>query len=284
MTNYYQLLGINQSANAAEIKKAYRKLAAQHHPDKGGDTAKFQEVQKAYETLSDTAKRHEYDNPNPFGHHTNFEFNFGGGHPEDIFGQFFRQQGFQNGFHGQHDPFQQHHQPRKNKDLRVSVSVTLSSTLENQSKTLNVRSTKGDTIDVTIAIPQGASDGTTIKYTGMGDNFFENLPRGDLYVIIQVQHDSKFQIHGNSLITNLEINSIEAMLGCEKEITGIDDKTYLIKIPTGCQYGTKFGLNGQGLCNLNSPTRGDLIVNITINTLTLTPEQESHVRQLWQII
>lgn len=278
MTDYYQLLGVDQNATPADIKKAYRKLATQHHPDKGGDTAKFQELQKAYETLHDPAKRHEYDNPHnqqPGGHHTHFEFNFGGA-PNDIFSQFFSQ-----GFPGQQHPFQQHSQPRKNKDLRTTISVTLASTLENQNKTINVQSTKGDTFTIHVSIPQGASDGITIKYSGMGDNFFETLTRGDLYVIINVIADNNFQIHGTNLVTNLEIDSMEAMLGTEKEVTGLDNKTYLINIPPGCQYGTKFGLNGQGLCNLNNPIRGDLIVNILIKTLILTPDHDIQIRKLW---
>ena len=279
MTDYYQLLGIEKNATSDEIKRAYRKLATQHHPDKGGDTAKFQEMQKAYETLRDPAKRQAYDNPShhqhPSGHNTHFEFNFGGA-PNDIFSQFFSQ-----GFPGQQPPFQQHAQPRKNKDLRVTIAVPLSSTLENQVKNINVQSTKGETFNLSVTVPQGANDGITIKYTGMGDNFFESLTRGDLYVIIHVIADPRFQIHGTNLIANLEINSIEAMLGCDKEVIGLDEKTYLIKIPPGCQFGAKFGLNGQGLCNLNNPARGDIIVNVIIKTITLTPEHDAILRKLW---
>ena len=65
--DYYETLGVNHTTQPDEIKKAYRKLASQHHPDKGGDTKKFQDIQKAYEVLSDPQKKHEYDNPNPFG-------------------------------------------------------------------------------------------------------------------------------------------------------------------------------------------------------------------------
>ena len=90
--DHYQTLGVSRDADASEIKKAYRKLAGKHHPDKGGDENKFKEIQQAYETLSDPEKRAEYDNPNPFR-------NFGGdpfagrGNPfADIFGDMFGQQ------------------------------------------------------------------------------------------------------------------------------------------------------------------------------------------------
>ena len=100
--DYYKTLGVNRNASPDEIKKAYRKMAAQHHPDKGGDTATFQKIQEAYDTLSDPQKKHQFDNPNPFG---NMNFHNQGGTPfgfqfhqqsfniNDIFGQMFGQQG-----------------------------------------------------------------------------------------------------------------------------------------------------------------------------------------------
>ena len=90
MANAYETLGVPKGASEEEIKKAYRKLASQHHPDKGGNTAKFQEIQSAYETLTDPQKRAEHDNPNPFkGHHFEqgpggFHFHFGGGRPKPV--------------------------------------------------------------------------------------------------------------------------------------------------------------------------------------------------------
>lgn len=278
MANAYETLGVPKGASESDIKKAYRKLAAKHHPDKGGDTAKFQEIQSAYETLTDPQKRAQHDNPH---HHSgfdnngsHFEFHFGGG-PEDIFQQFFNQ-----GFAG-HNPFHRQHQPRRNKDLRINIAVPLASTLEDQVKTVEVQTTKQDRFNVEVSIPRGVSNGTTIKYSGMGDNFFDSLTRGDLYVIINVIPEQRFQIHGTSLITNIEINSVEAMLGVDKEVIGLDGKTFLVKIPQGCQYGANFGLSGQGLYTLNNPNRGDLIVNVSIKTPSISPEQAEQLRKLW---
>lgn len=280
MTTAYETLGVPKGASDEEIKKAYRKLASTHHPDKGGDTAKFQEIQSAYETLSDPQKRAAHDNPNPFTNGArrpgpgNFEFHFGGG-PEDIFQQFF-QQGFGN---GSGNPFRQH-QPRRNKDLRVNLSISLFETLNEQKKTISVQTTKGDRFNVDIAIPRGASSGTTIKYAGMGDNMFESLTRGDLYVIISVLPVEGFEVHGINLITHIEIDSIDAILGVEKEIRGIDGRDFKIKIPQGCQYGNKFGLNQQGLYQINSNIRGDLIVNVIITTPVLTETQLNVLKSL----
>jgi len=281
MANAYETLGVPKGASDEEIKRAYRKLAAQHHPDKqGGNTAKFQEIQSAYETLSDPVKRQQHDNPNPFQHFghqgpngSHFEFHFGGAGPEDIFAQFFQ------GFPGGH-PFQRQQQPRRNKDLRVQLSVSLASTLEEQKKTISVQTTKGDRYNVDVSIPRGVSNGTTIKYSQMGDNMFDTLTRGDLYVIINVENDNRFELHGINLVTNLDIDSIDAMTGSEKIVRGIDGREYSIKIPQGCQYGTKFGLQGQGLYQMNSNIRGDLIVNVVVKTPMLNEQQLNMLRNI----
>lgn len=267
MANAYDILGVPKGASDDEIKKAYRRLAAKHHPDRGGDTAKFQEIQSAYDTLSDPHKRAQHDNPNPFnngfrqagpGH---FEFHFGGGNPNDIFEQFF------------HQGFAQQRQARRNKDLRVSIQVSLADTLDQQHRTISVQTTKGDRFFVDVDIPRGVSNGTTIKYPQMGDNMFDTLTRGDLYVIVNVQSQNNFEIHGNNVLTRLEIDSLDAILGCDKIIRNFDGKEFSIKIPAGCQYGTRFGLNGQGVFLMNSNVRGDLIVEIVIHI----PQYPEHI-------
>ena len=281
MANAYETLGVPKGASDEEIKRAYRKLAAQHHPDKqGGNTAKFQEIQSAYETLSDPVKRQQHDNPNPFQHFghqgpngSHFEFHFGGPGPEDLFAQFFQ------GFPGGH-PFQRQQQLRRNKDLRVQLGVSLASTLEEQKKTISVQTTTGDRYNVDVNIPRGVSNGTTIKYSQMGDNMFETLTRGDLYVIINVENDNRFELHGINIVTNLEVDSIDAMIGSEKIVQGIDGREYNIKIPQGCQYGTKFGLQGQGLFQMNSNVRGDLIVNVIVKTPLLNEQQLNTLRNI----
>ena len=277
MANAYETLGVPKGASDEEIKRAYRKLAGQHHPDKGGDTQKFQEIQSAYDTLSDPIKRQQHDNPNPFQHHqgphgSHFEFQFGSG-PEDIFQQFFSQ-----GFGG-HNPFR-NAQSRRNKDLRINLQVTMAETLKEQHKTVSVQTTKGDRFNVDVNIPRGVSSGTTIKYSQLGDNMFDTLTRGDLYVIINIQPEERFELHGISLITNLEITAIEAMTGTEREIQGIDDKRYTVKIPIGCQFGTRFGLQGQGLYQMNTNIRGDLIVNVIVKTPVLSEEKLNILRTL----
>jgi curved DNA-binding protein len=280
MANAYETLGVPKGASESEIKKAYRKLAGQHHPDKGGDTIKFQEIQSAYEILSDPQKRQQHDNPNPFAQHhqgsngSHFEFNFGGGAgPEDIFQQFFSQ-----GFG--HNPFQRQQQPRRNKDLRINLQITLAETLTDIHKSVSVQTTKGERFNVEVRIPRGVGNGTTIKYSQLGDNFFDTLTRGDLYVIINTIADQRFEQHGLNLVSNLEIDCIQAMTGCDKIIQGIDGREFNIKIPKACQYGTKFGLQGQGLYQMNADVRGDLIVNVTVKTPVLNDDQLNILRNI----
>jgi curved DNA-binding protein len=277
MANAYDTLGVPKGASNEDIKTAYRKLAAKHHPDRGGDTAKFQEIQSAYETLTDPQKRQQHDNPSPFNGGPNgshFEFHFGGNAPEDIFAHFFNQE-------FGHSPFgQPHRQARRNKDLRISISVPLASTLDTQLKTVSVQTTKGDRFNIDVNIPRGVSNGTTIKYGQMGDNFFDTLTRGDLYVIINVEHDGRLQINGMDLLLNLEIDSVDAMIGCEKIVQGIDGREFNVKIPAGCQFGQKFALQGQGLYQMNSPVRGDLVVSLIIHTAQLTDAQLTILRNI----
>jgi curved DNA-binding protein len=284
MANAYETLGVPKGASEEEVKKAYRKLASKHHPDRGGDTAKFQEIQSAYDTLSDPNKRAQHDNPSPFsgfdqgqpgGSH--FEFHFGGGNPHDIFEQMFRQA------HGGANPFNQRaqqHQPRRNKDLRVQLNINLSETLQQVRKTISVQTTKGDRYNVDVDIPRGVSNGTTIKYSNLGDNMFDTLTRGDLYVIIVVNNDSNCEIHGINLIKHIGVSAIDAMLGTDAIVRGIDGRDFSVRIPQGCQHDMKFGLSGQGLYQMNTNVRGDLVVIVDIVIPVLNEAQLTALRNI----
>lgn len=258
MANHYETLGVAETASQEEIKRAYRSLASKHHPDKGGDTAKFQEIQAAYAILEDSNKRSQYDaeRRNPGG----FRFNghdMGNGVPpgmEDIFSQF--------GFHfGGRHPF---NQPRRNKDLRINILLDLADTLEQQDKTVSVQTTNGQRFTVEVAIPRGVKNGTEIKYSGLGDNFFNTLPRGDLYVHIRILEHEKFAIQGNDLVTELPLNCLYAITGCETNIKGLDGKEFVLTIPRGCQNGTKLRIKGEGLWEFNQNIRGNLLISIGI--------------------
>ena len=283
--DYYSTLGVPRGASEDEIKKAYRKLAMTHHPDRGGDQAKFQQIQEAYATLSDPGKRQQYDNPQP--QNGGFEFHFGGGGDpfQDIFAQFgFPPRGAGGGGH-HFDPFQQfrqqHQQPRRNKDLRVQITVPQREIMQDQNKTISVQTTNGQRQTVDITIPRGVQNGSSIKYAGLGDNFFETLVRGDLYVVIHVEPDPRFETQDLDIIYTANINCFDAMLGQNIEIPSLDDRIFSLNIPAGTQNDALFRIPNQGVYALGTQHRGNLIVRIKVTIPTnLSEDDKQLVRQL----
>jgi DnaJ-class molecular chaperone len=278
--DYYSTLGVPKGASEDEIKKAYRKLAMQHHPDRGGDSTQFQKIQEAYATLGDTQKRQEYDHPQPQG--GGFQFHFNSGDPfADIFSQF--------GFPGGSDPFAQHRQQqqRRNKDLRIRIQLSLAETLKEQAKTVSIQTTSGERQTVNVQIPRGVTTGTSIKYPGLGDNMFNTLPRGDLYVTFVVDEDPLYSISGMDLIYRLQISIIDAMLGTTADVPSLEGRVFNINIPAGVVPGTKLRIPNQGLYHLdhNGQIRGNLIVSVEITVPAAnTPEQINLLLRLKEIL
>jgi DnaJ-class molecular chaperone len=267
---HYATLGVGENADADEIKRAYRKLASQHHPDKGGDTAKFQAIQTAYDTLSDTGKRQQYDMERQ-GMGNGIHFQFNGGMPggiHDIFRNF--------GFPGAVDPFGQMRQPppRRNKDLRVEIAIPLVDTLSEITKTISVQTTNGHREILEVKLPRGVTNGTNIKYPGLGDNLFNTLPRGDLYVQIAVHGSEHFVVRGIDLYSQISVNCLTAIVGGTAIISGLDNREFELSIPAGVQPNTKFRIANQGLFQMNTLHRGDLYVELQLSVpQNLTPDQ-----------
>ena len=278
MADFYELLGVTRDASSDEIKRAYRKIARELHPDINPDPEvqeKFKEVTAAYDVLSDPQKRQQYDRPQNPGFR---EFHFHSGdmnHPDisEIFRSF--------GFGGSPFEFHQRPQQRRNKDLRIEIPVPLVTTLEEQSKTVSVQTTNGHRETVEVKIPRGVTTGTQIKYAGLGDNLFNTIPRGDLYVHFTVHPAEGFGVNGLDLYTETKVNCLLAITGGAFNVNGLDGKEYSITIAPGTQPGTKFRLPQQGLFALNSPQRGALYVEMNVFVpQTLTPEQLEIVKSL----
>jgi len=274
--DYYSILGVPRGASEDEIKRAYRKLAMQHHPDRGGDQGKFQQIQEAYATLGDAGKRQQYDNPQPQGFPGGgFSFNFGGPGGGDPFADIFAQFG-----HGFGHPFG--HQ-RRNKDLRIQIKLTLFETLTEQQKTVSVQTQTGERQTVNVQIPRGVTSGTSIKYPGLGDNMMNNLPRGDLYVNFVIEPDPLYVVEGLDLVYNLSVNVIDSMLGSTADIPSLEGRVFNIAIPAGTSHGTKLRIPNQGLYSMehHGGTRGSLIVNISVSVPAITtPAQIQLLQQL----
>jgi DnaJ-class molecular chaperone len=265
--DYYSTLGVSKGASEDEIKKAYRKLAMQHHPDRGGDQNKFQKIQEAYDTLGNAHKRQQYDNPQPQGfggEGFHFQFNGGSGF-EDIFAQF--------GFGG---PFQQQ---RKNKDLRIQIELDLVSTLYDQNKTVSVQTTTGTRETVQVNIPRGIRSGQQMRFPGLGDNMFNTIPRGDLFVHFAVRPDPQFAVEGDDVVYHVSIDALDAITGTTIDVPNLESKVYRMTVPAGTTHGTRMRLPNQGLYNLNQPTRGHLIVEIQLSVAARTSDEAVRLAQ-----
>ena len=264
--DYYQILGITKSVSADEIKKAYRKLALEHHPDrnKGNKESetKFKEVTKAYEVLSDPQKKQTYDQ---FGQAA---FEQGGqGATADPFGGGFGQQGGQYGpftysygspggnfdFGGFSDPFDIFEQffgganPFGRAQRRETYSLTISfmEAVKGVTKKVNLG---GKT--QTIKIPAGVDEGSRIRF-------------GDIEIVIDVTPQAKFKREGYDIVTNEEISFSQAALGDELEIETVEGLVK-IKIPQGTQPETLIRLRGKGVKTLRGAGHGDHYMRIKI--------------------
>lgn len=263
MNNYYETLNLNESASAEDIKRAYRKMAMESHPDRGGDPERFKNISAAYETLSDPNKRQEYDfqrqNPghNPFGgfqggpqhQHFNFSFGPGGINIDELFSQF---QG--GGFRRQ----------PKNRDIQITLTIDFASTLTEQTKVVNVQS-PGRTETHRITIPRGIENGSTIQFSGQGDHSNPSLPRGDLYVVVQYEHHPNFQLNPNySLSTSLKISAFDAILGTVKRVIAVNGTAIDLTVPPATAHGTVFKVRGHGLYMPNTSIRSDMMVHVEV--------------------
>ena len=278
MADYYQILGVAKSATQDEIKKAYRKLASQHHPDKGGDTKKFQEVEEAYRTLGDPEKRSQYDNPKPqFGEGYQ---QYGGMPPgfEDIMSQMF---GGQNGFG---DLFGRRPQAARNRTLNLQTLITLEDAFTGKDLVANVRLPSGRDQTLEVKIPAGIRSGVTLRLAGMGDDSISNVPRGDIHLTVDVSPHKTFKREEDDLIISFDINCFDAILGKKIEFNTIDGKTLETNIPPGIQPGQTLNVQGHGMPSMTNPLmRGRLLININITIpTTLTSDQKESLRKIIQ--
>lgn len=284
MTDFYSILGVSENASPDEIKKAYRKLANQHHPDKGGDQAKFKDISVAYDTLGDANKRAEYDQQrqfggggggSPFGNAQHFHF--GGGF--DPFGHMFGQ-----GFGG--SPFehmfrQGGRQQQRNRDLNIQCQITFLDSFSGKQLEANFKLPSGKNQSVVINVPPGINHGETIRYNGLGDDTISNIPRGNLNVTILVEPDPNYQRMGDDVYTNIDINPIEAIIGCRKRIKTLAGTEMNLDIRPGVENGVEFASNGNGFPNVNTGRRGRLVSVVRIKTPVIT--DADIIKQLTEI-
>lgn len=294
--NFYKILGVKEKADAAEIKKAYRKLAREYHPDRNPDNPKaeerFKEVQEAYDTLSDEKKRKQYDLERKYGRGMGGGFRTQGGNDfyqspdgtfvrfnrgnaqagagEDLFGSF---GDFLGGIFGGGEP-QPRQRPRRNsKNVKSTLRLTFQQALDGGKTSVQLPSGK----KVRLSIPKGVKDGTKVRVRGHGLSGPDGN-RGDLYVTFEVAPHPSFRREGDDLFTTVEVNALEAMLGTSREVTTVYGKRLKVAIPAGTQPGHKLRLRNQGVAT--EKKEGDLYVEIDVTVPSnLSDEQVATLRQ-----
>jgi len=268
MTDYYNILGVKENASADEIKKAYRSLANKHHPDKGGDQAKFKDISVAYDTLGDDQKRADYDNQRRFGGGPQVRFTTGGFQDlNDIFGGGFDPFGGRGPFG---DVFGR---GRRNRDLNIQCQISLLDSFVGKQLEANYKLPSGKNQTVVINVPPGISHGETIRYQGLGDDSIPNTPRGSLNVTIIVIPDSNFRREGDDLYTTVNITPIEAMIGCRKSVRYITGENKDIEIRPGVETGIEYASAGFGFNNPHSGLKGRFVIVINIRTPVVNDPQ-----------
>jgi len=298
--DYYEILGVDRNSDPDEIKSAYRKLALKHHPDRNqGDKQaeeKFKEINEAYQVLSDPEKRAHYDRLGsaysswqqrgapggfnwgewtrgaPGGMRVEFEGDLGdlfGGGFSDFFSQIFGGFGM--------DAMGRQSAPRQQVPQRYETEMVISL---HEAYNGSTRQVKVNDRRFDVRIPEGARTGTKLRLKGAGPRG----PRGqasDLYLVVKVSPDPRFERKGDRLYTDVSIDLYTAVLGGETIVSTLSGDVVL-QIPPGTQPGQTFRLKGRGMPNLKQKSKyGDLFADIQVELpKKLTPQQRKLFEQL----
>jgi DnaJ-class molecular chaperone len=242
MIDHYSTLGVSKNSNADDIKKAYRKLASQHHPDKGGDTSTFQKIEEAYRILSDPNQRQQYDNPmtqgNPFQGFPGggFQFNMNGFNMDQMFGQMFRQ----------------HQNPQQQNTYRTSYWITLEQAYKGGEELLKLQTPTGLHM-VRVNIPKGVPDGGQVRYEKVVDS-------SDLIVEYRIHPHLQYERKMNDLHTNHSISVLDLIVGTTFPFTTMGGKTLDVTVQPKTQPFMHLKLSGHGMPIQGTNAFGDQII------------------------
>jgi len=254
MVDYYKTLNISKSATDDDIKKAYKKLAKQHHPDTGGDAETFRQINEAYQSLNDPVKRKNYDT---YGSAEPQQFNFrsGNANPNFDFDEIFNQFGMHFG-----RGFQQRHQT--NRDIRIQYAMDFRDVFKGKTEDVTFQLPSGSVEVIRMNVPAGVQTGNKIKFTGYGDDSIKGIPRGDLIVVITVNPDPDWRIDGRDLYTTLKLPIWELMVGKTHTLALPDMASIQLKIPPSTNPGTIFSINGHGVPDMKTGQQGKVYVEV----------------------
>ena len=316
--DYYETLGVPKTATEAEIKKAFRKLARQYHPDvvkereKKTAEAKFKEINEAYEVLGDPEKRKKYDTlgadwerggapqqappnwqdfaqPRAGGRQGGAEFHFGGTGFSDFFETFFGGRGGRTGG----SPFGDYDigdeaggfgaPAARGHDVEADIMVTLDEAINGSKRQISFRRSETEKAETyNIRIPAGVHEGQRIRLSGQGEPAGRGGKAGDLYLRVRFAQHPDFRVEGHDLLHDHELKPWVAALGGEVRVPTLEGSARL-KIPAGTQNGQRFRLKQRGLSQAGG-VRGDLYVVVGIDIPTaISPEQRKAWEQLAEL-
>jgi molecular chaperone DnaJ len=263
--DFYKILGLDKKSTPEEIKKKYRSLARDLHPDKTeGDSAleeKFKAVSEAYDILSDPKKRAEYDEarslferggfraPTGGGNYQGGDFSdiFGGGNPQDIFANLFGGAGMRRG-------------PRKGQDLQTESTITFKESIFGTTLDLKLSTDGKAAQNITARVPAGVNDGAKIRVKGKGAPG-EGGP-GDLFILLTVKPHPIFSRKGENLLLTLPVTFGEASLGADIKIPTLGGEDVTVRLAAGTPTGRVLRVKGRGITK--GSTVGDLLVTIEV--------------------
>jgi curved DNA-binding protein len=299
--DYYKTLGVSKNASAEEIKKAYRKLARQHHPDVSGKPEaekRFKEINEANEVLSDPEKRKRYDTVGPewerfqqggqqpggfqwvyTGQPGADPFNGGAGGFSDFFRTLFGegQTDFDSGPLFGRPSATRRRRSVAGADVEHEVEITLPEAYKGSERTLELRLPDGSTRRLSVKIPAGVKDGQRIRLAGQGAPGGAGGPSGDLFLRVRVRPHPVFQRDGDDLRMELPVALHEALLGAEVTVPTLKGRVSL-RIPPETQNGRVIRLAGQGMPRAGGG-HGDLYVTVKVVLPTKLTEKERELVQ-----
>ncbi len=310
--DYYATLGVPKTAPEEEIKKAFRKLARQYHPDvakdKRGAEQKFKEINEAYEVLSDPTKRKKYDTlgadwqsgagfePPPGMRRETWtspggeSFEFGGTGFSDFFERFF---GGGRGFAGFEEILRsrqpgaersaEHEQTQRGGDVEGAILVTLDEVMRGSVREVSLRHThprggRTETRTFKVRIPAGVQEGQLIRVPGKGSEGSGGAASGDLYLHVRLAAHPDFRAQGADLYHDLELAPWEAALGATVRVPTLGGRVSL-RIPPGTNNGQQLRVRGRGLPRGRGEDRGDLYVIVSVQVPAHLSAKE---RDLWE--
>lgn len=293
--DYYEVLGLDKSADAAAIKKAYRKLAKKYHPDTNAGNPqaeeRFKEVTEAYNVLSDAQKKKLYDqfghaafeegagdphfHGDPQGSYQEFHFQGGDVDLDDLFGDFFGHSHFGRGFHG--ESFS-----GKGQDVTASVEISFEEAALGCEKTIRFQHPDGTMQSLQVHIPAGIDHGQKVRLKGKGMPGRNGGEAGSLLLEVQVRESAGFKRKGMDVYSTVNVPFITAALGGEVIVNTLYGKVSC-KIKEGTQSGTKIRLRGKGIVSMKNPSvKGDQYVTVEIQVPRhLNPEAKRKLKEFY---